>query len=151
MKIMDWIEDLMTRRSRARHELIIATRQGTAAVALVRLTWGSVVLYEVYNSDHCGQAPMMWETFREALGYTFPRRLMDDEQRHLRQLARQNYLRITEPERYEDAALISHRTDAPKVDLEQLAIERLAGLGTERGAALAMEIERGRQRREGLQ
>lgn len=37
---------------------------------------------------------------------------------------------------------------SPKADLEVLAIERLVGLGTERGNALALEIERGRQRRQ---
>lgn len=33
-------------------------------------------------------------------------------------------------------------------DLTQVAIDRLYSLGTERGAALAAEIERGRTRRE---
>lgn len=41
-----------------------------------------------------------------------------------------------------------HPAPASHVDLEALAIERLASLGTERGSALAMEIERGRQRRQ---
>jgi hypothetical protein len=36
---------------------------------------------------------------------------------------------------------------APRRNLEQLAIERLASLGTERGSALAMEIQRGIERR----
>ena len=109
MKVMDWIEGLMTRRSRGRRELIIATKQGPAAVALLRLKFGRTVMYEVYNSEHYSEVPMMWETFQQALGYTFPRREMNDEQRRLREQARRNYLRITEPERYEDAALISHR------------------------------------------
>jgi hypothetical protein len=48
----------------------------------------------------------------------------------------QEYYRQTRPE------------PAPRQDLEQLAIERLASLGTERGSALAMEIQRGIDRRD---
>jgi macrodomain Ter protein organizer (MatP/YcbG family) len=41
-----------------------------------------------------------------------------------------------------------HRQARPEpAHLEQLAIERLASLGTERGSALAMEIQRGIERR----
>jgi hypothetical protein len=145
MKISAWIENRLTRRSRARRTLIMAAKQGPAAIAILCLKWGRVVVYEVYNSEHYGEAPMMWETFREALGYAFPRREMTPYQERLREQAKLNYQEIVALDaaslgRYEPA---SGHNDA----LEKLAIERLAGSGTERGTALAMEIERGRERR----
>jgi hypothetical protein len=149
MKIMDWIEDLMTRRSRARRELIIATRQGGDALAILGLTWGDTVLYEVYNSMHNSREPVVRQTFDEVLRYTFPRGQMNPYQARLRRQAEENHQAIMY--RFEPATGYGPDTArAPKTDLEALAVERLAGLGTERGAALAMEIERGRERRRGL-
>lgn len=53
----------------------------------------------------------------------------------------------TPPDRRSVVQFGSHRPTRPPLDMEHVIVERLATMGTEHGAMLAFELERGRRRR----
>ena len=56
-------------------------------------------------------------------------------------------IRARAPWIFEESRPDSDPPPRPPLDLEHVIVERLASMGTEHGAALAFELERGRRRR----
>lgn len=152
MKLLDPLRHLFTYRARGRYVVLMATRQDhNALVLLMVLRRG--ISYEVYNSVHASQEPVLFDHYDQALRYMFPRSIeaaQTKENRRLRRWAEMN----AEDELFFlgeiPAPFRPRSTSEPDRDEHlKTAIITLGGVGTDRAAALAMEIHRGMERRHG--
>ena len=152
MKLLDPLRHLFTYRRRSRYVLLVTTRQDPHALTLMMVLHRKIS-YEVYNSMHASQEPVLFDHYAQALRYMFPRSIekaQTAENRKLRAWAEET----VEGELSARGATTQASTRAlpPRDSDEHLrtAIIALGGVGTDRAAALAMEIHRGmeRQRRD---
>lgn len=150
MKLLDPLRHLFTYRTRGRYVVLMASRQGPHSLVLLMILHRGIS-YEVYNSMHASQEPVQFDHYEVALRYMFPRSIeaaQTPENRHLRRWAEMN----AEDELFflgKIPAPFRPRTADESDRDEQLktAIIALGNAGTDRAAALAMEIHRGMERR----
>jgi hypothetical protein len=146
MKLLDPLYHLFTYGTRARYSLIITTRQNGNALALMMVARRGRISYEVYNSLHVSREPVPMDGYQQALRYMFPRSIeaaQTLENRRLRDQAVKNVQGVRRELRGKPPA-------PPARDLDEdakTAIIALGGVGTDRAAALAMEIHVGMERR----
>jgi hypothetical protein len=150
MKLLDPLRHLFTYRTRGRYVVLMATCQDRHALVLLMVLHRGIS-YEVYNSMHASREPVQFDHYEPALRYMFPRSIeaaQTPENQRLRRWAQGN----AEDElifRGEIAAPFRPRAGGEEQSDEHLktAIIALGGVGTDRAAALAMEIHRGMERR----
>jgi len=150
MKLLDPLRHLFTYHRRSRYVVLVTSRQGHNALALL-MNLHRGISFEVYNAAHASREPVLFEHYDQALRYMFPRSVGAAQTPENRQL------RTWAEGRIEDELFVRGATALPPApvlpprerDDEQLkgAIIALGGVGTDRAAALAMEIHRGMERR----
>jgi hypothetical protein len=148
MKLLDPLRHLFTYRRRSRYVLLVTTRQNPHALTLLMVLHRKIS-YEVYNSMHASQGPVLFDHYAQALRYMFPRSI------EKAQTAENQKLRARAEETAEEELLARGATThaptraLPPRDTDEhlrTAIIALGGVGTDRAAALAMEIHRGMER-----
>lgn len=151
MKLLDPFRHLFTYHRRSRYVVLVASRQGDNALALL-MNLHRRISFEVYNAAHASQEPVLFDHYDQALRYMFPRAIgaaQTPENRHLRAVAE----RTVKHELFARGTTTQAPTRDPRAaerdNDEHLksAIIALGGVGTDRAAALAMEIHRGMERR----
>lgn len=149
MKLLDPLRHLFTYRTRGRYVVLVATRQGHHALVLLMVLRRGIS-YEVYNSVHASQEPVPFDHYDQAIRYMFPRSIEaanTPEQDELRKAARRNAGRALLRRGLPGEPTYAERQQRDGDEHLRTAIIALGGVGTDRAAALAMEIHRGMERR----
>jgi hypothetical protein len=153
MKLLDPLRHLFTYRRRSRYVLLVTTRQDPHALTLLMVLHRKIS-YEVYNSMHASQEPVLFDHYAQALRYMFPcsiEKAQTAENQQLHTWAERNA--EGELRRRGQLSASSRAIQASGRDQDEhlrTAIIALGGVGTDRASALAMEIHRGMERRRDL-
>jgi hypothetical protein len=152
MKLLDPLRHMFTHRRRSRYVVLVASRQGHNALALL-MNLHRGISYEVYNAAHASREPRLFEHYDQALRYMFPRAIdaaQTPENRQLRTWAEgriEDELFARGATALPPAPVLPPRPRDTDDQMLNAAIVTLGNVGTERAAALALEIRRGMERR----